>query len=395
MFKKLMLAVLMVCLLMQPLSILASANDLAVYPVEGGNLYFDKSTGEIIDCDRGVISAIIPESIGGIEVTGIGFKAFDWCSGLEAVRIPQSVKEIGDFAFFHCSTLREIIIAEGVEHIRNSAFEYCGFTSVTVPASTKSIGDRAFASCRELTSVGIMGKETVLGEQLFADCYSLDTVVLTERLSFNFNTTFLRCWSLRGVLIAADPPVMWTEPAFKDVTPSDWFFEDVEYVVRHGLFYGTNQDSFSPDSAMTRAMFITVLWRYADGPSESEKIFDDVDPDSWYGTAVTWAKRAGIVSGVSESRFNPNDKITREQMASILFRYSQHFGLHTEIFGSLKGFSDASLVSEYATDAMSWAVGCGVINGITATELNPGGFTTRAQAAAVLARFDRYYERSI
>lgn len=390
-----MLAILMVCLLIQPLSVIASASDLAVYPVDGGNLYFDKSTGEIVDCDRSVTRADIPSSIDGVRVTRIGYRAFDWCSKLEAVYTPNSLREIGDFAFFHCSVLREAIIADGIEHICDSAFEYCGLTSITIPASVKSIGDRAFVSCRELTNVGILGRDMIFGEQVFADCYSLDTVVLTERLNFNFSTTFLRCWSLKGVLIAADSPVMWTETVFNDVDSSDWFFEDVEYVVRHGLFYGTSQDSFSPDSAMTRAMFITVLWRYADGPSESEKIFDDVDPDSWYGTAVTWAKRAGIVSGVSESRFNPNDKITREQMASILFRYSQHFGLHTDIFGSLKGFSDASLVSGYATDAMSWAVGCGVINGITATELNPGGFTTRAQAAAVLARFDRYYERSI
>lgn len=175
---------------------------------------------------------------------------------------------------------------------------------------------------------------------------------------------------------------------FVDVDTKQWYHPYVDYAVTHGLFGGTSANTFEPESAMTRAMLVTVLWRYEGQPKGYQNTFTDVNAKdgSWYIDAVAWAAANGVVNGVGEGKFDPEGKITREQMATILFRYAQKKGIDTSKRGSLGGFSDAERVSVYAKDALQWAVGEGIINGSDG-KLLPQGSATRAQVATILMRY--------
>ena len=139
--------------------------------------------------------------------------------------------------------------------------------------------------------------------------------------------------------------------------PNDWYAEAVNYAVSNGLFLGISETEFGPNVSMSRAMLVTVLHRMAGAPNAGAANFADVPADAWYTQAVAWAAANGIVQGVSDSRFAPNVPVTREQMATILYRYANHAGVAGDGgSGSLDGFRDASAVSGYAVQAMGWAV---------------------------------------
>lgn len=175
---------------------------------------------------------------------------------------------------------------------------------------------------------------------------------------------------------------------FSDVGPNDWYAEAVNYAVSNGLFLGISETEFGPNVSMSRAMLVTVLHRMAGAPNAGAANFADVPADAWYTQAVAWAAANGIVQGVSDSRFAPNVPVTREQMATILYRYANHAGVAGDGgSGSLDGFRDASAVSGYAVQAMGWAVDRGLISGVGDQRLSPGGSATRAQVAAILQRF--------
>ena len=145
-------------------------------------------------------------------------------------------------------------------------------------------------------------------------------------------------------------------------------------------------NTFEPNTAMTRAMLVTVLWRYAGQPNEGTNNFTDVKSDQWYTDAVAWAAHNGIVGGVGNNKFDPNGNITREQMAAILYRYANSNGIDTSARADLSSFPDGNKVSSYANDAIRWAVAEGLINGSDG-KLMPQGNATRAQVAAILMRF--------
>lgn len=175
---------------------------------------------------------------------------------------------------------------------------------------------------------------------------------------------------------------------FTDVGPDDWYAEAVNYAVSNGLFLGISETEFGPNVSMSRAMLVTVLHRMAGAPNAGTANFADVPADAWYTQAVAWAAANRIVQGVSDSRFAPNVPVTREQMATILYRYANHAGVAGDGgSGSLDGFRDASAVSGYAVQAMGWAVDRGLISGVGDQRLSPGGSATRAQVAAILQRF--------
>ena len=181
-----------------------------------------------------------------------------------------------------------------------------------------------------------------------------------------------------------------THLPFEDVDPAQWYGEGIEFAYDNHLFNGISDSKFAPDGDMTRAMLVTVLWRYAGMPVEGSNGFTDVAEGTWYTQAVSWAAANGIVNGVGKNRFDPDGKITREQMAAILFRYASNNGVNIGNRTDLGGFPDASKVSGYAKDALQWAVAEGLISGIKAgntTYLRPQGNATRAQVATILMRF--------
>ena len=175
---------------------------------------------------------------------------------------------------------------------------------------------------------------------------------------------------------------------FLDVRREDWFYSDVRYVVEHGLFHGTTQERFSPNAPMTRGMLVTVLYRLAGSPKAAENSgFADVAAGKYYADAVSWAAENGIVSGVSDGCFAPDSRVTREQLAAILYRYARDKRYDTGKTADLTGFADYGQISGYAAEALSWANAEGLVNGRSETALSPQGQATRAEVAAILHRF--------
>ena len=174
---------------------------------------------------------------------------------------------------------------------------------------------------------------------------------------------------------------------FTDVSTSDWFYDDVAFVYENGLFSGTDSRSFSPNASMTRAMLVTVLYRLEGEPTVTGRSsFTDVRSGAYYEKAVIWAAANGIVTGTDSTSFSPDAKVTREQLAAILYRYAQYRKLDTDASARLNSFTDADSVSAYASEALGWAVSEGLINGASG-KLMPKGDATRAQVAAILHRF--------
>ena len=174
---------------------------------------------------------------------------------------------------------------------------------------------------------------------------------------------------------------------FTDVSTYDWFYEYVKYVYDNGIMDGIDVGVFGPGITTTRAMLVTMLYRVAGEPYVSgTNDFADVAANTWYTDAVTWASKNGIVTGVDVGVFNPNGAITREQLATILYRYAEYAGEDVSARASLSRFTDTGSISAYARDAMSWAVAEGILDGRTATELAPTGECTRAEVATMIAR---------
>lgn len=185
----------------------------------------------------------------------------------------------------------------------------------------------------------------------------------------------------------------WTEAPvsglpFGDVKSADWFYNDVKYVYEKGMMAGTAADVFAPNATTTRAMIVTILYRLEGSPAVTgTSSFVDVPAGQWYTDAVNWAAANQIVKGTSATTFAPNDSITREQMAAILYRYAQYKGYDVTKKADLSGYSDNGQVSAYAKDALAWANAAKLINGVTNTTLAPQGNATRAQVSAILYRF--------
>ena len=175
---------------------------------------------------------------------------------------------------------------------------------------------------------------------------------------------------------------------FTDVRTSDWFYDDVAFVYNEGLFAGTSDTTFSPNTAMTRAMLVAVLYRMEGKPGVTgTTAFTDVAAGAYYADAVTWAANNGIVYGMSDKTFSPNTNLTREQMAAMMRRYASFKKLDTSAKADLSTFADASAVSAWATGDMQWAVASELLYGNNHNQLQPTANATRAQAAAILQRF--------
>lgn len=178
-----------------------------------------------------------------------------------------------------------------------------------------------------------------------------------------------------------------TEVPFDDVRTTDWFYDTVQYVYDEGLMAGTGDRIFSPQQTTTRGMIVTILHRMAGSPEAEGQDFTDVDPDAWYAPAIRWSIESGVGAGYGGGLFGPDDAITREQMASFLYRYAELKEYDVSAVGDLDDFADASAVSDWAEDVMSWAVGAELFAGRDNNQLAPQGLTTRAEAATILMRY--------
>ena len=233
------------------------------------------------------------------------------------------------------------------------------------------------------------------------EAYKLDDLSVTAHgkevtLTDNGDGTFSFTMPSADVKISAtfaeDPD--WTEPEepatdvseiFIDIAPNAWYKDAVQYAYDNGLMTGVSANEFAPEATTTRAMIVSILARLENVTSAEAAGFADVSADDWYAIAVNWAASAGVVSGTGDGNFSPNAAITREQLAAMLMNYSAWKGEDVSARADLSTYSDQP--STWAEETMSWAVAEGLINGVTADQLQPQGNATRAQVAAILQRF--------
>lgn len=231
--------------------------------------------------------------------------------------------------------------------------------------------------------------------------YMLDALNVTDRagkecaLADNGDGTYTFTMPERTVTVTAtfaeDPN--WEGPStdvsdiFSDVAPDAWYRDAVQYAYDNGLMTGTSETTFEPAVSTTRGMIVSVLYRLAGSPAADDAGFSDVADSAWYAEAVNWAASEGVVGGFGDATFRPDSAITREQMASILYRYAAYKGMDVSARADLSGYADADQIGEWAYEVMAWANAEGLLNGVTADTLQPQGNATRAQVAAILQRF--------
>ena len=241
-----------------------------------------------------------------------------------------------------------------------------------------------------LDGTGIRGLYTYpalreLPEDLFADAG--DRPVEIGGFFGSYAQTYAQAHGIPFVILDGTP--------FTDVPRESWYFEPVFRCYWSGLMNGTSDTTFSPNANASRAMLVTVLWRMCDAPMPAGAYFADVPSDSWYCGAVNWAAENGVVFGTGPYRFSPDQNVTREQTAAILFRLASAMGLPADSFAPLGGFRDADSASDYARSALMWAVDAGILQGNDRHELRPQGTATRAELAAMLIRFVAWYEKEM
>jgi hypothetical protein len=265
-----------------------------------------------------------------------------------------------------------------MEVIGVSAFDGHVAEAIVIPASVKEVMDYAFFS----------SAKTYMFFKGHLPKFSIYSTGLPSWFTY-FYRKGARDWEDMG---GVDKDLYVKIQFHSDVSYKSWYRDSVAYVLTNGLMNGVSEKYFEPNTTMTRAMLVTVLWRLAGSPApKASAPFGDLK-QAWYKDAVAWAAENEIVLGVGGDRFDPNGNITREQMATILYRFSEYKGYDTAGRASLDSFPDASKVHSYAVEALEWACGAGYITGKEEKEnilLDPRGSATRAQVATILTRFDK------
>ncbi len=287
---------------------------------------------------------------------------------------------------------------------------YCkNFSTYAIAYTTYSGGGESSSENNAVLAPSDHGKVTVAPEKPSPNNkvtitaipdkgYKVDTVTVTDsmgnklKVEDNGNNTYSYVQPSGKVTITvtfkqADGKLPWNP--FADVTNDSWFHDAVKYVYENNLMNGAETYAFEPDTATTRGMIVTVLFRMEGGPTGFEKAtFSDVAADSYYANAIGWGFKNGIVKGYDKSLYGPEDNITREQLASILYRYAEFKKYDLNKTTSLEKFADGKETSDYAKNAISWAVGNGLLAGKGDSVLDPTGEATRAEVATILMRFD-------
>lgn len=483
--KRLLCALLAVCLLLAAVPVAASAIevDYETMAICGGFIRVNRYTG-VLQGYGGTLTGdlVIPEAVESTRITAIASRAFYGCDEITSVTVPSSVESIGDEAFQSCLLMKSAKISEGVTTMGKDVFRYCyalsdvslpstltavednafydclGLTSISIPAGVDRVGAYAFAGCKKLASVSLPSTVVSLGEYCFSGCAALTSVNLPTGLSGISTAAFNGCSSLEKLVIPSgaqriaglafrgcrslkslslpDSITSIVGSAFdgcEDVTfyvnagsyaqafaaangipfkvgelPNDdpddnpgnysptpftddknhWSRKYVEWAYAKGYISGTSSTTFSPDMKISRGMIAAILYRMEGSPAVGAPSFTDLESGRYYVNGVAWAESTKVVSGIGDGKFGPNQNITREQLAAMLYRYAQYKGKNTSVQGNMSQYRDTAQISGWAGTAMSWAVGSGIISGKGNATLDPKGTASRAEAAVMLQKFD-------
>ena len=317
-----------------------------------------------------------------------GFHEHD---GVTEIWMPDSVLEV--YYSDGCKNLSKVRLSKNLLTIDSSAFRDCAaLREIVFPESVKTIGERAFSGCISLKHVYFMGDLPEIGWLSFADSNAISDFAAIPGMVFYYREGTSGWGPTVFDQTLSYPTAVWTTAPYTDASPDSWYASAVRYTYDNGLMNGTGEYSFEPESSMTRAMLVTVLWRYAGQPQAAANPFTDVPGGEWYTQAVAWAAENGVVNGIGGGKFDPNGRVTREQAAAILFRYAAMSGFDTSARGNLDQYPDRGDVSGYAVEPLSWAVAEGLIKGTdngNGILLDPQGNATRAQVATIIMRFIR------
>lgn len=381
------------------------------------------------------------------EVTAIGERAYEGCKSLTKAPIPATVTELGNSAFNGCVALTDVTLPGGVTAVPDACFQDCtALKDMKLPGTVTSVGHNAFTGCTALGDVRCYGAPPTVQPGGAAE-HSFEPTIVTIHYNPAMNWTLDVDGTWQGYKVSSKGACLHTGygttettvpatcgadgridtvcancgdviatkviPAtgsavcpggaacpsfrFRDVpAPSNWAHEGIDYCVRHGLMSGFDATTFSPDTVSTRAQIVMILYNLSGDTTDYSKYyvpFTDVRPGTWYYNAVAWGYDKDIVAGMSATTFAPDGLITREQMAVLLYGYTEKYApAYLGGAASLNSFPDADSVSNWAYAAMSWAVGNGLISGIAsdgADYLAPSGGATRAQIAAIMMRYCR------
>ena len=323
---------------------------------------------------------IIPDS-----VEKIGDYAFSSCTALETAVIGDGVKELGEYVFEECVSLENLVLGANIEKIGRSTFANCeSLVSVAVPEKVTELTPCLFYGCTSLTTLVLPVGLTKIDYFVCENCNNLTDVwyggTLAQKNQMDINRDNYE-------LNQATWHYM-----FNDLPASHWAYDSIFYCYQNGIMSGTGDGStFNPSGTMTRAALVSMLYRLAGSPTISGNAgFSDVAEGAWYADAVIWASQNGIVSGKGDGRFAPTDPVTRASFVSILYRYAEHEGWNTDARADLSTFADAGSVPAWARESIEWAVAEGLLSGTTsggAVYVNPNGKATRAQGAVLLQKF--------
>ena len=319
-------------------------------------------------------------------------------NGISGVRFTDETPKRVQFTASHFSTIVLTAESQKTDDVIPPGGGGGGGSTGNVSIATKVTGGKVTVTPTRPTR-----GQTVTINVTPNEGYKLDTLVVTDNKGNNVELTKVSDNKYTFVMPAGKVTVTPTfvktdakeetkDPAavkrFSDVASGAWYAEYITYVTENALMNGYDDGRFGPNDQTTRAQIVTVLYRLEGEPAtRSSNSFSDVSSGGqYYSSAVAWAAINDIVNGYEDGRFGPNDNVTREQIAAILYRYATYKGYDTENAGSIANFSDAAKVSSWANTAISWAVGEGLMNGDNGA-LRPQGNATRAEIAALLMRF--------
>lgn len=354
----------------------------------------------------------------------LGYRAFSGTTKairLEKLILNEGLEEIGEYAFA-VSLLKEVNLPNSIEKLDASAFDHnTGFKdsgkvnlytynkkhldfpkseSYTIiyrePSSGGDDSSNSSGSPTVKTPIITLPKETIGGKIIMSD--DKRTIEIVPDDGYKIADLIIDGKSV-GALSSykfSDDKAHTVEVLFKlkeiekftDIN-NHWAKDSIDFVIAQGLFTGTSDTEFAPDSSMTRSMLATVLYRYEKNPEidGSYPFFRDVQKNSWYSDGIAWAAKANIVKGITSDFFAPNEKLTREQLITMLYRYAQHKGIDVTAKADLNSYNDSDKIADWSKLAMEWAVSTGLLQGRNNKMLAPSDGITRGEAAEILTRF--------
>ena len=400
------------CTSLEAVSLPAGVEDVAQYTFYScsslENITFDgqKTIGSMAFYGTAVQEVTFPQSLVSIDSHAFSHSA------LKTLRLEGSICAVGSEAFADTPELVDVEIADTVRGLSadmfsGSAFaqrytaEHCLYasnhlinvsrdsatpiTELTVAPGTVSIAAGACKNQIALEKLTLPASLAQIGDGAFQNCRTLQAVYYAasreawEQIDIGTDNE-----ALDPVYYDQDKP--WDNP-FSDVSEEQWFYGAVRYANENDLFRGMTETTFGPDATFTRAMLVTVLYRMQGEPqAEPISVFADVPAQAYYAQALSWAYRNGIVDGTSPSTFSPDSAISRQDFVLMLYRYAKYLNIPTDATADLSAFSDYESVGFWAKDALCWAVGEQLLQGV-GDRLLPTSSATRAQAATLLMRF--------